>query len=171
MELLPIAACEFDSIYDAMTEAFPYEERRDRAVARALLAEPRYRIFHTVEEGVRVGFVTLWELDGLTFVEHFVTYPPYRNQGCGAAVIRLLQARYQGLVLEVEHPDTPLAARRQAFYRRCGFACNAYPYVQPSYHGGRAGVPLVLMSYPAALEDPASVKERLYREVYRVPSV
>ncbi len=171
MELLPIRADDFDGVYDAMAETFPLAERRDREAARALLFEPRYRMLHTVQEGMRVGFVTVWELDGLTFVEHFVTYPMYRNKGCGARVIALLQARYPRLVLEAERPDTPLAARRLAFYRRCGFACNEYPYVQPPYHGEAVGVPLVLMSYPTVLENPASVKEKLYREVYRVPLV
>ena len=166
MELLRADALDFDGIYEAMEAAFPYEERRKRDAARALLIMPRYRIFHIVKDGVRVGFVTLWELDGLAFVEHFVTYSAYRNRGYGAQAIALLQARYPCIVLEAEHPDTPIAARRLAFYKRTGFVENEYPYIQPSYHGDGVGVPLVLMSYPAALANPDAVAKRLYKEVY-----
>ena len=165
MKLLEINEQEFEGIYDAMREAFPYEERRGRAAARALLSTPHYRIFHTVIGDERVGFVALWELEGLTFVEHFVTYQAYRNQGFGRQVLSLLQARYPALVLEAEHPDTEMAIRRLAFYARAGFVKNDYPYLQPSYHGG-AGVPLVLLSYPAALADPAATVETLKRAVY-----
>ncbi|MBQ3063459.1 MAG: GNAT family N-acetyltransferase [Clostridia bacterium] len=167
MELIPIWATDFDDIYEAMIEAFPYEERRDRAAARALLDEPAYRIFHTVRDGVRVGFITVWELGDIAFAEHFVTYPAYRNKGYGAQVIARLQGLYPQIVLEVEPPDTPLAARRMAFYGRTGFVANDYPYLQPSYHGARAGVPLVLMSYPEALVNPEAIAARLYKEVYK----
>ena len=165
MKLLEINEQEFEGIYDAMREAFPYEERRDRAAARALLATPNYRVFHTVEKDERVGFVALWELDGLTFVEHFVTYRPYRNQGLGRQALSVLQARYPALVLEAEHPETEMATRRLAFYARAGFVRNDYPYLQPSYHGSE-GVPLILLSYPAALADPAAIAKLLKRAVY-----
>ncbi len=166
MELLTAVAADFDAVYDAMEEAFPYEERRDREGARALLTEPCYYIFHAIKDGKRVGFITVWELEGFAFAEHFVIYPAYRNRGYGAEVMGLLQARYPYIVLEVEHPNTPLAARRLAFYGRLGFAVNEYPYLQPSYHGG-AGVPLVLMSYPVALSCPDEIKRRIYKEVYK----
>ena len=169
MELYPADFADFDGIYDAMEEAFPLEERRDRKAARALLENPRYRIYHTVQDGVQTGFIALWELDGVTFLEHFVTYPACRNKGYGAQVLEILKAKYPVIVLEAEHPLTPIAARRLAFYKRLGFVANEYLYLQPSYHGEAAGVPLVLMSYPVALVDPTPVVKVLYREVYGVP--
>lgn len=165
MRLLEINKQEFEGIYAAMCEAFPYEERRDLAAARALLDTPSYHIFHTVAGDERVGFVALWELDGLTFLEHFVTYQAYRNRGFGSQVLSVLQARYPALVLEAEHPETEMATRRLAFYGRAGFVKNDYPYLQPSYHGGE-GVPLALLSYPAALADPAATAKMLKRAVY-----
>ena len=166
MELAEIKKEDFDGIYRAMCEAFPYEERRDREAAEVLLQSPRYRVYHTVQDGVPVGFVTLWLLEDFTFLEHFVTYPAYRCRGYGSLVLAVLKERYGRLLLEAEPPDTPLAARRQRFYQREGFLVNPYPYVQPSYHGEGTGVPLVLMSYPAPLAAPEAAVSRLYREVY-----
>ena len=133
----------------------------------ALEAYQKHPAHVAVADGVHVGFITLWKLDELTFLEHFVTYPAYRNQGYGRQVLALLKEKYPLLVLEAEHPDTELAARRLAFYGRMGFVANNYPYIQPSYHGESAGVPLVLMSYPKALENPAAIAQTLYKEVYK----
>lgn len=169
MELIRVEKSEFAEIYAAMVEAFPLAERRPRAAAEALFSEPCYTLFHTVEDGVRVGFVSVWALDGTTFVEHFVTYPAYRGRGYGRLVLALLGEKYGSLVLEVEPPDTEMAARRIAFYRRAGFVTNDYPYIQPSYHGAGGEVPLLLMSFPDALTAPAETARLLYQEVYRVP--
>ena len=167
MELLPIEADEFVAIYAAMEEAFPREERRDRKAAETLLSNPCYRVYHAVQDGLRVGFITLWELADFIFVEHFVIYPPFRCKGYGAEVLAALQTRYFRIVLEAEHPETLLAARRLAFYGRCGFVQNDYPYLQPSYHGEAEGVPLVLLSYPTKLKAPDVAVRQIYQTVYK----
>lgn len=167
MELVRIADEDFDWVFAEMEKNFVKEERRDREAARALLAEPRYAFYHVVDGGEKVGFVTLWILRDRVFVEHFVTYGAYRNRGVGRRVLALLAERYGDLVLEAEHPDTEMAARRLGFYGRCGFHKNDLPYIQPPYRAGESGVPLILLSYPTRLPDPTATARELYGTVYK----
>ena len=166
MELIRAMKNEFSDIYGEMTRAFPREELREPDDALETLDDPLFRVYHTVRDGKRIGFITLWELDGFFFAEHFVTYGEHRGRGYGAEVIELLKKKFGNIVLECEHPDTPLAKRRLAFYERCGFKRNSYPYVQPSYRAGEAGVPLVLMSCPETLKNVTEVIRTIYKAVY-----
>ena len=165
MELVKIKEEEFDVVYDELEANFPIEERRRREDARAMLDRSEFDFLHVIEGGERVGFITLWYLDGFIFAEHFVTYEKYRSQGLGGRVLELLRERCPTLVLECEHPETPMAARRVGFYRRHGFCENEIEYHQPSYHGGD-GVPLMLMSCPAPLEDAHTAVREIYAKVY-----
>ena len=166
MRLVPVSDAEFDGVFDEMENNFIKEERRDREAARVLLGESRYTFFHVEDEGERVGFVTLWRLESTTFVEHFVTYEGYRNRGVGRRVLALLADTYGSLVLEAEHPETEMAARRLGFYGRCGFHRNDLPYIQPPYRDGGDGVPLILLSYPDPLADPRATAGEIYKTVY-----
>ena len=166
MRLVPVKDAEFDGVFAEMENNFIKEERRDREAARALLGEPQYTFLHVEDEGERVGFVTLWHLQKTTFVEHFVTYERYRNRGVGQRVLALLADTYGSLVLEAEHPETEMAARRLSFYGRCGFHQNDLPYIQPPYREGDEGVPLILLSYPAPLAAPRAAAREIYQTVY-----
>ncbi len=168
MQLLPVSSLEFDTVYDALEEAFPREERRDRQAARLLLTTSAYSLLHVVEEGERRGCVGLWELPGFTFIEHLLTYPAYRNMGLGARVLGALAEGGRPLVLEAEPPISPLAVRRLSFYARCGFHRDPLAYLQPPYREEDEPTPLVLLSYPAPLADARAVAATLYREVYGI---
>lgn len=168
MKLIPILAKDFDAIYDAMERAFVLEERRDREPARALLDNGLYTVYHVEEDGERVGFVAIWTLGEWSFIEHFVIYEPYRNRGLGAKALLEMKALFSRIVLEVERPVTELAARRIAFYLRCGFTQNDYPYRQPSYRGAGGEVEMYLMTYPSAPDDCRAVAKMLYDRVYGV---
>lgn len=169
MNLCRIEAADFDEIYCKMEAAFIREERRDPAPARALLQNPRYSVYHLEEDdGQRVGFVALWKLDGVTFIEHLAIDEAHRNRGLGAVALTLLKQRYSKIVLEVERPITELAARRIGFYERNGFYQNDYPYRQPSYREPGGEIDMILMTYPAPLENPAAVADDLYRHVYGI---
>lgn len=171
MELVLAKREEFPDIYSAMEQSFPKEEIRDLADATAVLDEERFFVYHTVSEGVRVGFITLWELDGFTFCEHLVTYPEHRSKGYGAEVIKACAKKFSRLVLECEHPDTPMAKRRLGFYLRCGFFENSYPYVQPPYREGEKGVPLLLLSYPDPLDSVEKTVDIIYELVYKIKRI
>ena len=168
MTLIPISHADFDAIYDAMERAFILEERRDREPARDLLDNGLYNVFHIEENGDRVGFVTVWALGEWTFVEHFVIYERYRSRGLGASALGELKRLFSRIVLEVERPETEIAARRIAFYQRCGFYQNEYPYRQPSYREAGGEVDMYLMTYPSAATDARGVAKMLYERVYGV---
>ena len=165
--LMEMEKHEFDGIFAVMEQNFIPDELRDYAEARRVLNEPAYHIFHVVKDGEKVGFITVWCLDGVTFAEHFVIYERFRNGGLGALALAALQQKFDRIVLEVEHPDTPMKARRLAFYKRNGFFENDYPYFQPAYRQDGCEVPLILMSYPAPLDSPAATATHIRREVYK----
>ena len=166
---LQIASTEdFDSVFDAIESSFIPEERREREDARRLMEEGRYTLIHVLDGECRVGFLTVWELDGFTFVEHFVTYEKYRNKGYGSAALGLLKEKYASIVLEAEPPTEELAARRVAFYERCGFCRNPQYYFQPSYRKNGNGVELVLMSLPTVLGDFSGTVAEIYKKVYNI---
>lgn len=164
--LKPMDLDRFAVVYAAMERNFVPAERRDSADARALLNRKEYRIFEAMDGTDAVGFVTVWELEGFCFIEHFVIYEDYRNRGYGARVLALLKENYRMLVLEAEPPETELQTRRIRFYERSGFFVNDVNYVQPPYREGGEAVKLLLLSCPAPLADADAVISELYRRVY-----
>ena len=159
---------EFDQIYTLLEENFIPEECREREIARTLLANPDFTVYHTVDGDNNVGFVTVWSFEDFDFIEHFVTYEAYRNKGYGARVLELLKSRGKILVLEAELPVDGIQKRRIAFYERNGFVKNQNPYVQPPYRQGKNGVPMVLLSCPSELSNFENTVKQLYQKVYNV---
>lgn len=167
MQLIKISAEEFDGIYAEMEKNFILAERRDYTDARAMLSNKKHTVYHIEHEGVHVGFLTAWDLQGFTYLEHFVIYEPHRNAGLGARTMALAQQQFGTLLLECEPPETGIAARRLAFYKRCGFVQNDIPYMQPAYRESDGeGIPLVLMSYPDLLSSPTDTVRELYQTAY-----
>ena len=166
MNLTDIKREDFDGIYAAMERNFIPDERRDHAHARRVLDCPEFHLFHVECENEKVGFVSFWCLDGVTFFEHFVIYEPFRGNGLGAKVLALMTEKFCPLVLECERPETRLQARRVAFYKRNGFCCNDCDYHQPAYAKNGNEVPMLLLSFPSALSDPHAVAAQIRREVY-----
>ena len=166
IELVKMQKADFDGIYAEMKKNFIPDELRDYAHAKRVLEDPAFHLYHIEHEDEKVGFISFWRLDGVTFAEHFVVYERYRGAGIGAQVLPLLQQKFAPLVLECEPPDTEMKARRLAFYKRNGFHENNYPYMQPAYRKNGSEVPLILMSYPSPLADPAATASLIRREVY-----
>ena len=166
MRLTEISRADFDGIYAAMERNFISDERRDYEHAKRVLDFPEFHVFHVENDGVNMGFISVWCLDGVTFAEHFVIYEAYRARGIGARVLPLLQQKFPRIVLECERPETPLQARRRAFYLRSGFCENDCDYYQPAYSKNGNEVPMCLLSYPAPLEDPNATAALIRRAVY-----
>lgn len=157
---------DFDSIYDELEKNFILEERREREKARALISDGAYTVYHVLDDETHIGFITVWELTGFAFVEHFVTYDEFRNKGYGSAALELLKEKYGNIVLEAEPPEGEMPARRVAFYERNGFHRNEQYYFQPPFRKGGKGVELKLMSYPTLLADFHTVAKEIYARVY-----
>ena len=164
---------DFDAVFRIMEQSFPSDEYRPYEEQRALLSRHNYQILVDREQvsGRIRGFLALWTFSEFLFVEHFAVDAAFRNQGIGARMLHELIERTQKLLcLEVELPDTELAARRIAFYQRAGFALNKYPYWQPPISMGRQAVPLRIMTAPTPVSKAQfeNIQALLYKEVYGV---
>lgn len=163
---------QFGKIYHMLDQSFPEQELRTAAGQRALFANPYYRaVVSWLPDGSPLAFLGVWEFEAFRFVEHFAVAPAGRGKGIGGEFLR----RYQQsgttpVILEVEHPNTEIAARRIGFYERHGFVLNHYEYYQPAMREGQKPLPLLIMSWPQALgeEEFRAARRVLYTEVYHV---
>lgn len=163
--LQKIKAEETEEVLGALAACFDYQERREEKDFRRILCDPDYAMHHILCNGKRVGFISFWKLNGITFVEHFAIYQAQRGAGYGGETLALLQKKTGQILLEVEEPAEKDQIRRVKFYESHGFYKNPYPYFQPSYHADGSKVPMLLMSYPKPLADD-SVIDVLYEKVY-----
>ena len=162
---------EFDAVFAIMEQSFPTDEYRPYDEQRALLADPRYTVYvHRADGGTVDAFLAVWRLEDIAFLEHFAVAPTARNHGLGAGLLQALSTLLGCCIcLEAELPDTPIAARRIAFYKRAGFTYHDFPYMQPPISSGKQPVPLRLMTHGAGeAVDLQAIRTLLYREVYRV---
>ena len=86
---------------------------------------------------------------------HASILPELRGKRYGQAALSLLIDCGKPIILEIDPPKDDISRRRKSFYERSGFVENPYPHVQPPYHRGNDGTPLVIMTYPAVIDAPA----------------
>ena len=166
MRLLPIEEKDYGSFLFELEENFIAAERRDRSAALEVLSKKEYTAYSIYDGNALIGFITVWELSGFAFIEHFVIKEPHRNKGYGADALELIKKKFTRVVLEAEIPVEDIQKRRIEFYKRCGFVKNDFDYLQPAYRKGGEKVPLVLMSYPKRLDDEDSIISQIYEKVY-----
>ena len=163
---------DFEFFYPIMKYSFPENERRSKSAQRALFDDARYKVAAERDElGKIVAFMAYWELDDVTYLEHFAVDRELRGAGLGGAFLDELTAGLNGpVVLEAEPPETEIAARRIAFYERHGFVLNDYDYIQPPLGKNRRPVPLKVMSLAAPLgrEQFDDIRRKIYSAVYGV---
>ena len=138
---------DYSFVENLLHESFPEAERRDDVAQRDNVDNcAAFTCYLISDNGLQVGLVTLWKLDGFSYVEHLATSPSVRNKGYGRKIMELLQQQFPGVViLEVEKPLDEWSRRRIGFYQRCGFSLCEKEYVQPSYRKGGETLPLYLM--------------------------
>lgn len=167
---------EYKFVEELLHRSFPEIERRpDEQQRRNTDTHERfgcYVIRDTEREGTEtIGLITVWNLDGFTYVEHLAVSPAARNRGYGKLIMEELILRFPGLiVLEVEKPEDEMSTRRIGFYRRCGFDLCLQDYVQPPYRSGGDALPLYLMFTGARSIDErfGHIKRSIHRIVYGV---
>ena len=166
----------FDQVFSIMERSFPADEYRTYDEQKALLSEPGYNIYvcmrHDLNGDYAAAFMSVWQFEDFTFIEHLAADPAIRGQGLGSAILQEAVWMFRGQIcLEVELPDTDLAKRRIAFYQRNGFYVNNYPYIQPSISKGKQPLPLLIMTSGACITEERFEKLRteLYRKVYKLP--
>ena len=153
IKFVPITEERFNLVYEKMTTAFPFEERRELLDQKECLSNKFFRFFEIFDNDSDVGFITIWDFAEFVFVEHLAIDEEKRAGGYGTKAIELVKELYKKpIVLEAEPPETDQQIKRIRFYDRAGFRVNFYEYEQPSYHGGE-GVPLKILSYPEPLSQ------------------
>lgn len=156
----------FEDFYAQLLESFIPEEIRSSEDALKMLDNPDFILYNISVDNRCVGYISVWTLDEITFVEHFVMKKEERGNGYGERTVKEIAAIHKSLVLECEPRDDEIKTRRAAFYERCGFRENPVDYVQPSYRVGYSEVKLILMSYPDILKRPEETIKEIYKKVY-----
>ena len=174
--LCPVRKCDglqLASLSEIYFNSFPEEERRplDDILCRAAAGDKglNLMLIHASDGNVS-GMLTYWDLGDVIYIEHFAIDSSCRGDGLGGCVLDEFVARCSKPVLfEVEPAGSnSMADRRIAFYRRHGFECMDYPYVQPPYSPGLPPVGLTLMCTSCDGIDPGTVSAALHRIVYGV---
>ncbi len=170
-----LSITDFEEFYRILEESFPVDERREKEEQKVLWDKNEYIVYGLKKEERLLGFLAVWKLENCCFLEHFAIDKRARNAGYGSKMLRELCKLEQNLVLEVELPETELAKRRIAFYKRNAFCYHEYEYMQPALSKGRKPIPLHIMTYPKVLskEEFEKIKREIYKEVYciKVPAI
>ncbi|MDE6850509.1 MAG: GNAT family N-acetyltransferase [Clostridia bacterium] len=145
---------------------FDLEERRDKCDQIKVFDKDKFVSWIIEEDGVRVGFLNVWEFEKFTYFEHFVVYERFRGNGCGGRALNMLLQKYKNVVLEAEPPEEGIRRRRINFYERHGLKVNPQFYWQPPFRKGGKGCELKILSYPDYLSDFDGVVAKIYKDVY-----
>lgn len=152
-----------------LQSAFPPEERRALPEFHRLLGSSPLELLTAEDAGQVQGFMMVWNLPDMVFLENFAVDPLRRGRGLGASMLEEVGQRWKKpMLLEVEPPEGEIQRRRIGFYQRNGFVLNDFPYQMPCLHGDGPALPLLLMSRPKGLtsQEARAAAERLYDTVY-----
>jgi ribosomal protein S18 acetylase RimI-like enzyme len=158
--------CEFRAIYE---EAFPPDERREWPQMLELLNNQHFSLEGIYHQQKIIGMLSVWNLAGFRFLEHFAIRESERKKGYGTLVVnQLLAGNSTPLILEVEEPITETAQKRIQFYERFNFSVCKREYFQPPYSIDKNKVKMLLMSYPDKINDDSfpQIKASIYQLVY-----
>lgn len=150
--------------------AFPPEERRPwEQIERFLTCgHERFRAYAIMDnDNTLTGFITMWQLPGMNYIEHFAIAPSRRGNGTGENALRALMKAIPGnYILEVEPRETgETALRRIGFYSRLGFRLrDEFDYIQPAYADNLSPVSLTLMTTGDI--NPENAKNLIWNMVY-----
>ena len=155
-----------------LTEAFPEEERRDNNKQSELInTREDFHCNLLEEDGVAVGLMNYWALNGFVFLEHFAVDSSKRNGGFGQKALNTLKEEVHfPIILEAEEPHDDLSKRRIGFYERQGFELLDIEYFQPPYRKEDGYLPLKLMTFGDLHMDThhQDVIDEIYQKVYDI---
>lgn len=155
---------KISKIFNRYEQTFPENERRNKDQFLSLAENPNAFIFLIKNENQTIGYVVIWEISDMFFLEHFEVFEEFRNMKFGEKVLEVLKEKFGKIILESE-PETlgETAKRRIGFYERNGFVIIKKNYLQPSYGEGKNSLNLYLMVnfVPENLEI-------LINEVYKI---
>lgn len=169
--LTEMKLAQFDEMYALLQASFPPEEYRPYEAQKALLNDPRYRVLTERQNGELCAVMAVWDLETVTFLEHFAVAPELRGGGLGGRMLReLIESSERPVCLEAELPETEIARRRIGFYQRGGMTLCESDYMQPSLGEGREAIPLRIMCSEGNITKNIflQIKSELYQLVYHI---
>lgn len=165
------AQAGLELIYSRMGQSFPQCEMRDYKDFLSVFNNPAFAAYDVADGDKKVGVITLWRFEDFTFIEHLAIFPEYRGCGYGGEAVKKALDKSVITVLEIELPETVMQKRRLKFYERLGFKVNGCKYFQPPYRAGDKKCDMLLLSYPAPLENARRAIEKLHKTVYGVKDI
>lgn len=163
---------DFEDAFKIMEEAFPPHEMRTYEGQKILLSEKEYRLLvKRNKDDEMVAFITAWEFDDFTFVEHLAIDHKFRGLGIGTKFLKdFIKNHNKPVILEVEPGITETAIRRINFYKSLGFYLNDYYHVQPALRDDTGPCELKIMSYPKLLtkEEFSFIRKTMFDRIYKV---
>jgi hypothetical protein len=157
---------EFKQIYES---SFPEDERRDWNQLLELFGNKQFSLNEIYHQARFLGFITFWDLEEFSFIEHFAIQTSEQGKGYGTlAINQVLSMNSKPVILEVEEPFMETARKRILFYERLNFSVNNQSYFQPPYSLDKNSVKMLLMSYPSEIEtsDFERIKAQIHDSVY-----
>lgn len=178
MEFTNLKMEDYPSFIKLYMSSFPDEQRRDYKDAQDLanfikMKGGKFNAFALKDGDLFLGFLSYWNFEGYTYIEHFAIDPLTRGKRLGTAMLNhLFKEVSENVLIEVEKPDSPENIRRIEFYKRNGFKTrDEFEYEQPPYNPGKKPVPLLIMTHgDVNLHNKDSIREML-KEVYNVENI
>lgn len=157
---------EFRLIYES---SFPKDERRECSQLLDLLHNKQFKLYEIYIQDKFIGFISVWDLEEFSFIEHFAIRTTEQGKGYGTqAINQVLSMNTKPVILEVEEPFTDTARKRISFYERLNFSVNNQSYFQPPYSINKSSIKMLLMSYPTKIEPEyfERIKAQIHDQVY-----
>ena len=134
--------------------SFPKHEQREEASQKAIMSDADYHFDCIYDSEDMVGIMLYWETETFIYIEHFCISPERRNKQLGQKALEYLASQTEKkIILEIDPPVRNIAIMRKEFYERCGYKRNPFPHEAPAYRAEDEPYRLVIMSYPAILEQ------------------
>jgi ribosomal protein S18 acetylase RimI-like enzyme len=151
--LIKIPSKSVNRFCDLQKKDFDYSLRRSKKGLESAMSNNRFSANYILNKGKVVGYIDFWEFDKFIFIEHFAIFAELRDCGIGTSFLKyFISNTSKNIIFEIEQPKDEISKRRANFYNKLGFTFNEIDYIQPSYHGGKHGVPLKIMSYKHPLK-------------------
>ena len=175
MEFVDLKMEDYPSFLKLYNSSFPPDERRQYKDEEHLanfikMKGGKFHAFAVKDGNLFLGFLSYWNFEGYTYIEHFAVEPEKRGRNIGTKMLHhLFETVSANVLLEAEPPVTPEAQRRIKFYERNGFRVrDEFDYTQPPYGEGQKPVKLLLLTHgDVSLHNKDSISDML-REVYNV---
>ncbi len=162
-------------IKELYTSAFPANERRDFDAFTSLLANPdsRFSVICAIDDeeqpGRMLAFISFWDFEKITYLEHFAVIPQMRGRNIGRTMLRhFLDDIASRIILEVEPPTTDIARRRIRFYETIGLKLrDEIDYIQPPYSPDKESLEMKLMTHgEISVEELKEAASLIHLKVY-----